>query len=188
MTDCNASDGDPGHGRPGHLPATDRWRLRGLCLGALLASTSAGVPAADLRGIYVYTNDVSQISSATANALTAAFQVPGVDGVALVIGWKAIEPAMGQYDWTTLDQWIGRAVSLGKKIDLVVMAGASTPPWLFPGSSSRLRAEPALRLSPSPSAPTGEQPVPASRRHSQPPGTRLSSAAGTPCYRPWPLT
>src|SRR5579864_1217616 len=54
-------------------------------------------PPADLRGIYVYTNDVSQITKATASALTASFGVPGVDGVAVVIGWDAIEPAMGQY-------------------------------------------------------------------------------------------
>src|ERR1700738_3748771 len=50
-------------------------------------------PPVDLRGIYIYTNDVSQITQATANALTASFNIPGVDGVAVVIGWDAIEPA-----------------------------------------------------------------------------------------------
>ena len=87
--------------------------------------------APDLRGIYIYTNDVSQASTAAANALTASFSIPGVDGVAVVIGWDAIEPSMGQYQWTVLDQWIGRAATLGKKIDLVVPAGSSTPAWLF---------------------------------------------------------
>jgi len=48
-----------------------------------------------------------------------------------VIGWDAIELAMGQYEWALLDQWIGQAVALGKKIDLVVPAGSSTPSWLF---------------------------------------------------------
>jgi hypothetical protein len=57
--------------------------------------------------------------------------LPGVDGVAVVIGWDAIELAMGQYEWALLDQWIGQAVALGKKIDLVVPAGSSTPSWLF---------------------------------------------------------
>jgi uncharacterized protein (TIGR03437 family) len=33
--------------------------------------------------------------------------------------------------WTLLDQWIGQVAALGKKIDLVVPAGASTPAWLF---------------------------------------------------------
>jgi hypothetical protein len=40
----------------------------------------------DLRGIYIYTNDVSQISKATAAQLTQSFNLPGVDGVAVVIG------------------------------------------------------------------------------------------------------
>jgi len=49
----------------------------------------------------------------------------------VVIGWDAIEPAMGQYQWTLLDQWINQAISSGKKIDLVVPAGNSTPSWMF---------------------------------------------------------
>lgn len=108
-----------------------RAALVSACLTALLPCPSAGGQPADLRGIYVYTNDVSQISPGTANALTASFNVPGVDGVAVVIGWKAIEPAMGRYQWSTLDLWLNGAISLGKKIDLVVMAGSSTPTWLF---------------------------------------------------------
>jgi uncharacterized protein (TIGR03437 family) len=86
---------------------------------------------ADLRGIYIYTNDVSSLSKASAAQLTQSFSLPGVDGVAVVIGWDAIEPAMGQYQWTLLDQWIGQAAALGRKIDLVVPAGTSTPSWLF---------------------------------------------------------
>jgi Beta-galactosidase len=85
----------------------------------------------DLRGVYVYTNDVSQITNSTANQLMASFDIPGVDGVAVVIGWNAIEPGMGQYQWTLLDQWMNQAVQRHQKIDLVVMAGGSTPSWLF---------------------------------------------------------
>jgi uncharacterized protein (TIGR03437 family) len=85
----------------------------------------------DLRGIYIYTNDVSQITKATATALTSSFGLSGVDGVAVVIGWQAIEPSMGQYDWSLLDQWIGQVAGLGKKIDLVVPAGVAEPVWLF---------------------------------------------------------
>jgi hypothetical protein len=99
-------------------------------------------PPADLRGIYVYTNDVSQITKATANALTASFSVPGVDGVAVVIGWDAIEPAMGQYQWTLLDQWISQAISSGKKIDLVVTGGGATPSWLFQAAPGGAGATP----------------------------------------------
>ena len=84
-----------------------------------------------VRGIYVYTNDVSQIGTGIANELTASFNLPGVDGVAVVIGWNAIEPALGQYQFALLDQWIAQVSALGKKIDLVIPAGSSTPPWLF---------------------------------------------------------
>jgi uncharacterized protein (TIGR03437 family) len=97
----------------------------------LLALTPLALAQADLRGIYIYTNDVSQISSATATALTKSLSIPGVDGVAVEIGWDAIEPSMGQYQWATLDQWLSRIIALGLKIDLVVPAGSATPAWLF---------------------------------------------------------
>ena len=85
--------------------------------------------AADIRGIYVYSNDVSRIAKPTANALTSSLGVVGVDGFALAIAWSAIEPSMGQYQWTLLDQWLTTAAN--KKIDLVIMAGSSEPAWLF---------------------------------------------------------
>jgi uncharacterized protein (TIGR03437 family) len=100
-------------------------------LFTFLAAASCLNAQTDLRGIYIYTNDVSQVTKATATQLTQSFSIPGVDGVALVIGWDAIEPAKGQFDWTLLDQWIGQIVALGKKIDLVVPAGGSMPSWLF---------------------------------------------------------
>ncbi len=99
-------------------------------LVALLAPLASAQPA-DLRGIYIYTNDVSQISTATASQLTQSFNIPGVDGVAVVLGWNSLEPSKGQYVWTLLDQWIGQVSALGKKIDLVIPAGSSTPAWLF---------------------------------------------------------
>jgi hypothetical protein len=86
---------------------------------------------ADLRGVYIYTNDVSQASKATAAQLAQSFNIPGVDGVALVIGWDAIEPNLGQYQWATLDQWLAQVIASGKKIDLVIPAGSSIPQWLF---------------------------------------------------------
>jgi uncharacterized protein (TIGR03437 family) len=92
----------------------------------------------DMRGIYIYTNDVSQITNATANQLTQSFSVPGVDGVAIVLGWNSIEPSKGQYVWTLLDQWIATVSSLGKKIDLVIPAGSSTPAWLFQAGATQL--------------------------------------------------
>jgi len=100
-------------------------------LAFVLALPLCAQTVPDLRGVFIYTNDVSQISNATAPLLTQSLSIPGVDGVALVIGWNAIEPAMGQYSWSLLDQWIATVSALGKKIDLVVPGGQSTPSWLF---------------------------------------------------------
>lgn len=86
---------------------------------------------ADMTGIYVVTNKVAGLSPTTAAATDASLHIPGVDGMVLLIGWNTLEPSMGQYDWTLLDQWIGQAVTLGKKIDLSITAGSDTPPWLF---------------------------------------------------------
>ena len=69
----------------------------------------AEVAPIDLRGIYVGDNDIAS----STDSLAAAFNVPGVDGFLLIIGWDEIEPAMGQYQWTTLDTWAGQEVSAG---------------------------------------------------------------------------
>ena len=100
-----------------------------VCFAALAAG--ADDRPSDIRGIYVYSNDVSKLSTSSANAVRSSLGVPGMDGIAIVIAWSAIEPAMGQYQWTLLDSWLSSAITAGKKIDLVVMAGASTPSWLF---------------------------------------------------------
>ena len=87
--------------------------------------------AQDVRGIYVFSNDVSQISSATAKNITSALAINGTDGLALDIGWDAIEPTMGHYDFSLLDQWMQTAITAHKKIDLVIPAGDATPSWVF---------------------------------------------------------
>ena len=97
----------------------------------LCAAARAQTNQSDLRGIYVYSNDVAQLSTNGAAALASSIKVTGVDGLVLAIGWNTIEPEMGQYDWTLLDQWMGQAVASNRKVDLTVLGGASTPSWLF---------------------------------------------------------
>lgn len=121
---------------------TLRWIVRRPHWVILLTLLRAAYAQADLRGIYVYTNDVSQLSTATAAQVTASFSLPGVDGAAIVIGWDAVEPAMGQYQWTLLDKWIGSVTALGKRIDLVVPAGSSIPAWLFQPAPAGAGASP----------------------------------------------
>lgn len=119
--------------------------LTGIAALALFAPLA--LRGQDLRGIYVYSSDVSQISSGYATKVTSSLAVPGMDGIVLVIGWKAIEPARGQYQWSTLDQWIHAAA--GKKIDLTIPAGSATPSWLFQPPPAGAGAKPlAFTISP----------------------------------------
>ncbi len=99
-----------------------------------------GSPA-DLRGIYVDSNALP-VSAANTTALNAALTVPGVDGLVLVLGWDGLEPAMGQYQWATLDQWMSLAVSLHKKVDLSIRADYHTPSWLFQPAPAGAGAQP----------------------------------------------
>src|SRR6185369_1495653 len=96
----------------------------------------------DFRGIYVYSSNVSTISASYAKTVTRSLSVPGVDGIVLVIGWNSIEPAMGQYQWATLDQWMNLAISSGKRINLTLVAGVDTPSWLFTPAPSGAGATP----------------------------------------------
>jgi len=100
-----------------------------LLLFCVLCQAQSTTP--ELRGIYVYSSNVSTISASYAKTVAKSLNVPGVDGLVLVIGWNAIEPAMGQYQWATLDQWMNVAISSGKKINLALVAGVDTPSWLF---------------------------------------------------------
>ena len=116
--------------------------MKTYCLCLFLLAPSFAAQSSDPRGIYVYTNDLSQVSKSAAAALQSSLSVPGVDGVALVVGWAGIETAPGQYQWSTLDQWMSLAISLGKKIDLVLPAGQSEPAWLFQAAPAGAGAAP----------------------------------------------
>jgi len=104
-----------------------RTRVWLLCL-TLIASPAG---AQDIRGIYVYSNDVSALPKSVANNVTASLSLKGVDGLALVIGWSAIEPVMGQFQFATLDQWMQTAIAAHRNVELIITAGNDTPPWLF---------------------------------------------------------
>lgn len=93
------------------------------------AAAHAQSPSNDLRGIYVDSN-AFPISQQNAAALTASLTVHGVDGLVLVLAWDKIEPALGQYQWDTLDQWMEMAVSAGLRVELSVRADLA-PAWLF---------------------------------------------------------
>ena len=108
--------------------AAQKMVTRGMLLLVICSLARAQSSPADLRGIYVGGNDIANENT---KSLTAALRVPGVDGFLLVIGWDEIEPALGQYQWATLDKWMSQAASAGKKITLSVTDGTHTPSWLF---------------------------------------------------------
>ncbi len=86
---------------------------------------------ADLRGIYIYSSDVSSISSNYSRTLSNSLLVPGADGLVLVIAWSGLEPTNQSFYWTNIDFWMNQAVLLGKKVDVAVTAGSSIPAWVF---------------------------------------------------------
>jgi hypothetical protein len=91
-------------------------------------------PSADLRGIYVDSVALPIPQEAEAR-LSEALQAPGVDGLVLVLGWNSIEPEPGSYQWTRpadpqwLDEWIGKAIAAGKKVELSLRSDKG-PGWL----------------------------------------------------------
>lgn len=112
--------------------------------GCVFAASESQNPPTDLRGIYVIIGNTitTDGSQGATDALNQALNVPGVDGVLLVIGWNSIEPAMGEYEWTTLDHWMNMATSLAKKVDLAIDAGTATPSWLFKTAPNGAGAKP----------------------------------------------
>lgn len=109
-------------------------------MGAMLwAAQVAAGQTVDLRGIYVGGNN---IVNENAKSLAAAMKVPGVDGLLLNLGWDQVEPAIGQYDWSVLDQWMKTAIADGLKITLSMGEGAHTPAWLFQAPPGGAGAKP----------------------------------------------
>jgi hypothetical protein len=106
----------------------------------LFVSAASQEPPVDLRGIYVVGGVEDPFPNKAATALAASLDVPGVDGLVLVVGWDDIEPTKGHFAWehtpdnplgtNPLDTWIDMATSLGKKVELSVVA-FRTPLWLF---------------------------------------------------------
>lgn len=70
-------------------------------------------------------------SSSTPQVPAAVEANPYVDGVALRFSWATLEPAEGQFAWTTLDNEVQTAASHGKKVALSVAAGYNTPAWVY---------------------------------------------------------
>jgi len=78
------------------------------------------------RGIFIVTDHNVAIQSAT-------YTNPAVDGVVVRTFWSNVQPAPDQFDWSFIDSQIQAASANGKKVILVVLPGAFTPPWALQG-------------------------------------------------------
>ncbi len=97
------------------------------------------IRSTDLRGIYSTISNPFPLTPVQQQnlepALMQSLAVPGVDGLRLVVSWDGLEPTMGHYMWESptqdpLDDWIERAMSSGKKVELAVRSDLA-PAWLF---------------------------------------------------------
>jgi hypothetical protein len=78
------------------------------------------------RGVFVVTGHNVAIQPAT-------YTNPAVDGIMLRTFWSSVEPAPDQFDWSFIDGQAAAASASGKKVILVVLPGAFTPPWALQG-------------------------------------------------------
>jgi hypothetical protein len=98
-----------------------------LFLGALKAST--GPPP---TGLVVVIEDKPQRERLDLRAL----ENPNINGVALQIRWRDIEPVPGQPNWSKLDQLFAAAQSSKKWVQLLTFAGFFSPPWALEGAKT----------------------------------------------------
>jgi hypothetical protein len=92
-------------------------------------STGSAAPAmpAKAHGIYVWPYDWAVKKGDFDKALAFA----GVDGVGVHVTWAALEPAVGTYDFTSLDRQLAAARSHNLPVELAVETGQGIPLWMF---------------------------------------------------------
>jgi hypothetical protein len=56
-----------------------------------------------------------------------------INGVAVQINWRDIEPMQGQFDWSRLDAIMAAAQSSGKWVQLDIFPGFFSPAWALEG-------------------------------------------------------
>jgi hypothetical protein len=62
-----------------------------------------------------------------------ALDNPYINGVALQIRWRDIEPAEGELNWSKLDQLFAAAEASKKWVQLLIFPGFFSPPWALEG-------------------------------------------------------
>jgi len=65
---------------------------------------------------------------------------PFINGVAVQINWRDIEPIQGKPDWSKLDELFAAAVSANKWVQLAIFPGFFSPAWALEGAKTDLFA------------------------------------------------
>lgn len=110
-----------------------QWLLTGLLAIGLAHSAalpgSAATSLPDIRGIYV----IGQKFFLSNGQLAQAIASPAVDGILVDLDWTDIASptATKTYSWTLLDSMVQLAVSQGKKFEIAIITGGTTPSWVF---------------------------------------------------------
>jgi hypothetical protein len=67
-----------------------------------------------------------------------ALNNPNIDGVALQINWRDIEPVQRQPDWSRLDEVFAAAETSKKWVQLLIFPGFFSPAWALEGAETDL--------------------------------------------------
>ncbi len=79
-------------------------------------------------GIYVATPKLKDDNHTLQDSV---YQMPYIDGVALIVPWNSIEAVNNKYDFSVIDKEISRSIKSGKKFSIAVYAGSDTPTWIY---------------------------------------------------------
>ena len=110
-----------------------------LAIGLMHATAlpgSAATPLPDIRGIYVIGQKFYLENSPMAGQQTwlqQAIASPAVDGILIDLDWTdvASPTATKTYSWTLLDSMAQLAIAQGKKFEIAIITGGTTPSWVF---------------------------------------------------------
>ncbi|MGH7047913.1 MAG: hypothetical protein ACREE2_16160 [Stellaceae bacterium] len=109
--------------------------LTAFLLLAVPGAARAQQPAApDIGGIYLVGQKYfvpPKIWKYGNGQFKPAIRKAGVDGVLIDPTWSDVAPGYRKYDWSLLDYMARVAIEQGKKFEIAIITGSSTPGWVF---------------------------------------------------------
>lgn len=122
------------------VPASGRLARRIILIAGLML-TPGLADAAQGRG-YIFV-----LHSVRSSFDASLIERPYVDGVAVQIGWRDVEPRAGTYDWDRLDAIIELSRSKGKQV-MIHLLPLRPPEWIFDKGAEPFEFSVSLRESP----------------------------------------